>query len=519
MSSDAPIIGIDLGTTNSVVSYTDEAGITHVVADETGARIVPSVVQFTAEGDVVVGSAAKAHAQVEPDRVASVFKRGMGEPGHLDGGAPFVVDGRSQAPEELSSYVLKKLAAMAEQHLGRPPEKAVVTVPAYFGETERTATRNAAEIAGLEIVQIIDEPTAAAIAHGLDGGGSVGGLLLVFDLGGGTFDVTIMRYEDGGEMHVVATEGDKALGGADFDAAIVERMRAEVRSERGIDLLEDPYQRADAYAAAEELKKQLSTAPSVTRRIVVGGPPVLFELTREQFEELIAEQRELVEDATRSALDKAAEQLGVDTVRVDAALMVGGSSRIPAFRRLLTEITGLEPLISKNLDEDVSRGAAMLGAKLAGRLDPRSELAAIPVPRDAASHALGITLAEEDGVTEYNDVVIPEGTPIPHEISRIYGTASDGQTEIRVRLNEGGDRDLMFVRELGESVGRLSRPVPRGYPLRMEIEYTADQLVVVNAYDGETGEHLCELKVEHRGILDEEAKRSAREHLTSIAVR
>ena len=520
MSNDTPIIGIDLGTTNSVVSYTDEAGITHVIADETGARVIPSVIHFTSDdAGVVVGSVAKGNIQLEPERVASVFKRGMGEPGHLPGDQPFVVDGKSHSPEELSSYVLKKLAGIAEQHFGRPATRAVITVPAYFGEKERMATKNAGEIAGLDVVKIVNEPTAAAIAHGLDRDGNESGLLLVFDLGGGTFDVTVMKQGAGGEMDVIATTGDKQLGGADFDEAIVRRMADHVNAERGIDILEDPYQRANAYTDAEDIKKQLSTSTSVTKPIVVGGPPVKFELTRDEFESMLDEQFELIEDATRLALDKAAEQLGVDDVTVTTALMVGGSSRIPKCQELLREIVGIEPLTAKNLDEDVSRGAAMLGAKLGGDLDPRNELSRLPMPTDAASHALGITVVEDDGETQYNDVVIPEGTPVPHEITKLYGAAADGQLMIEVELNEGDDRDVRLVRKLGDSLGQFSRPVPRGHPIRVDIEYTADQLVVVNAFDGESGGHLCELKVQRDGILSDAEKDDARQYLAEVAVK
>ena len=200
-----PVIGIDLGTTNSVVSYTDGAGVTHVVADENGDRIVPSVVQFGSDGSVVVGKNAKAYAKVEPDRVASVFKRGMGDSTFLPDGSDFVVDGVTHTPEQLSALVLKKLADVASRELGAPATRAVITVPHYFGEPERAATRSAGEIAGLEVVQIINEPTAAAIARGADGEGDASGRLLVFDLGGGTFDVTVMEYGAGREMTVIAS--------------------------------------------------------------------------------------------------------------------------------------------------------------------------------------------------------------------------------------------------------------------------------------------------------------------------
>jgi len=511
-----PVIGIDLGTTNSVVAYTGSDGTTHVVADENGERIIPSVVQFNADGSVVVGKNAKAYAKVEPERVASVFKRGMGDATFLPDEKEFVVDGAPQTPEQLSAIVLKKLADVASREFGSSAVRAIITVPHYFGEPERAATRSAGEIAGLQVVQIINEPTAAAIAHGTDGNDAREGRLMVFDLGGGTFDVTIMEYGAGREMTVIASDGDRELGGADFDRKIVERMIEEARAERNLELEDDPWLLADAYAQAEEFKKELSTAEMAKRPLAVGGRPLMFELTRGQFEELIAEEIQFTDDAVRNALDK------VGGGPPDRVLMVGGSSRIPRFRELVKEITGIDPTFTKNLDEDVARGAAMLGAKLDGRLDPRTELAKMPVPQDAASHAVGLQLVRETAhgqMEEFNSVIIPEGTPTPHSAAHEFYAASEGQTQIEVVLYEGPDEDIAFCRELGKSQGSFGRPVPRGYPLRCQVEYTVDQLVVVNMFDGTTSEHICELKVKHDGNLSDEERAAARERLVGLTVR
>ncbi|HEX4363590.1 MAG TPA: Hsp70 family protein [Solirubrobacteraceae bacterium] len=511
-----PVIGIDLGTTNSVVSYTDGAGVTHVIADENGDRIVPSVVQFGSDGGIVVGKNAKAYAKVEPERVASVFKRGMGESTFLPDGREFVVDSVAYSPEQLSAMVLKKLADIAARELGAPTRRAIITVPHYFGEPERAATRSAGEIAGLEVVQIINEPTAAAIARGADGDSDTSGRLLVFDLGGGTFDVTVMEYGAGREMTVIASDGDRELGGADFDRKIVERMQEVARAERDIELEDDPWMLADAYAQAEEVKKELSTNESSRRPLSVGGRPLMFELSRAEFEELIADEIQFADDAVRNALDK------VKGAPPSQVLMVGGSSRIPRFRELVHEITGIAPEFTKNLDEDVSRGAAMLGAKLDGGLDPRSELAKMPIPQDAASHAVGIQLVREaanGALQEYNSVIIPEGTPVPHTAAYDFGAASDGQTMVEVVLFEGSDENITFCRELGKSEGSFGRPVPRGYPLRCQVEYTVDQLVVVNLHDGQTNAHIVELKVVHEGLLSDDERAAARDRLAGLSVR
>jgi molecular chaperone DnaK len=508
-----PVIGIDLGTTNSVVSYTDGNGMTTVIADENGDRIVPSVIHFTQDGEYVIGGHAKEYAKVEPDRVARVFKRGMGARTFLKNGESFVVDGKAWSPEELSSLILKKLAQMAEQHFGEAASRAVITVPYYFGEPERAATRSAGELAGLEVLQIVNEPTAAAVAHGIDAARE-DGELLVFDLGGGTFDVTIMRFGGGGEMQVIAASGDRELGGVDFDDAILERMIDLARSERDVDLTSDPWMLADATARAEEIKKELSTSKSSTRRLTVVGRPLEFTLTREEFNEIITDQSTLVEDAVLTAIEKAA----LEPSSIDNVLMVGGSSRIPIFQEMVSRLTTATPELTKNLDEDVSRGAAMMGAKLGGELDPRSELAKLPTPVDAASHALGLTLVDEDG-RSYNEVIIPEATPVPHRDERVFAAASENQVEIEVVLNEGSDRDLDFVRQLTKSNGRFDTPVEKGHPLRCEIEYTVEQLVIVKMFDAVSSQFLCDVEVKHQGMLSAEEKTAARDLLARAAVR
>lgn len=509
-----PVIGIDLGTTNSVVAYADESGLVTVITDESGDRVIPSVIHFEQDGNVVVGRLARDYAKVEPQRVARVFKRGMGTPAFLKDGRPFEVDGKAWAPEELSSLILKKLKNMAEQHFGAPAARAVITVPHYFGEPERAATRSAGEIAGLDVLQIVNEPTAAAIVHGVDGSPDPG-RLLVFDLGGGTFDVTIMRYGEGGETEVIATSGDRELGGADFDEAILERMIEVAQQETGQDLTEDGWTLNAATALAEEIKQELSTRESATRPLPVSGKPVMFTLSRKEFEGLIEERIELVEDAILNALDRA----GIEGPEIDDVLMVGGSSRIPIFQEMVERTTGSKPVLTKNLDEDVARGAALFGAKLGDSLDPRSELAQRPAPVDAASHALGVTIVESDQSTALiNQVVIAEGTPIPHSSTHQFAAASEGQREVELVLNEGSDRDLDFVRELGKSSGDLAEPVHKGHPLRCEIRYTADQLIEVQLYDDVSSQLLTELKVEHEGLLSDRERADAREFLQRAEV-
>ncbi len=508
------IIGIDLGTTNSVVAFTDPNGVTEVIAGKDGDRIVPSVVYFPQGGDPVVGTAAKQYAVVEPDRVAKLFKRGMGERTFQPDGSPFTVDGKTWSPEELSSLVLRKLVQMAEEHFGEPVRRAIITVPAYFGEPERAATRSAGELIGLDVLRILNEPTAAAFAHGLEHAGQPG-RVLVFDLGGGTFDVTIMDVGADGALEVVGTGGDRRLGGADFDQLIYEQMEQTV-SKAGGNLAADPWTKADAYAKAEEVKKELSSLDSSTRPITAGGRPVMFSLSRAEFEGLIKQQLQAVGDITLYTLENA----DVAPADITTVLMVGGSSRIPAFHTLLADTCGREPTFSRNLDEDVARGAAVLATKLGGELNPRSQLAAIPPPVDTASHALGVTvLVDERLGTERNSIVIPAGTAIPVSREETYQTAAANQKQINVRLNEGDDEDLEFVRELGSSIGTFTRPVPKGHPIRVEMSYTADQLIRVKAFDGQDGTFLCEFEVERKSNLSDLEKKAARSFLASVDVK
>ena len=264
------IFGIDLGTTNSVIAHTDPNGMTEVIAGKDGDRIVPSVVYFPkGGGDPIVGKRAKERAVIEPDRVAKLFKRGMGERTFLPGEQPFVVDGKAWSPEELSALVLRKLAQMAADYYGEPARRAIVTVPAYFGDAEREATKTAGELAGLDVLRVLNEPTAAAFAHGFDRPGEPG-RILVFDLGGGTFDVTIMDLGNDGSMNVVGTGGDRELGGMDFDKLIVDEM-AKMARQASLDLAADLQAEQDAYLKAEEIKKELSDLDEAMKPITAAG--------------------------------------------------------------------------------------------------------------------------------------------------------------------------------------------------------------------------------------------------------
>jgi molecular chaperone DnaK len=509
------IFGIDLGTTNSVIAHTDANGVTEVITGKDGGRIVPSVIYFPKNGDPVVGTNARQRTITEPERIAKLFKRGMGERTFLPDEEPFIVDGKTWSPEELSSLVLRKLAQMAQERYGEPVRRAVITVPAYFGEAERAATQSAGELAGLEVLRILSEPTAAALAHGLDHPDEPG-RILVFDLGGGTFDVTIMDVRADGAMEVVATDGDRQLGGMDFDELVVQKM-IKMASEAGLDIATEPWARQDAYLKAEEMKKELSDLDTASRSLTGSGRPLQFDLSRNEFEGLIKEKLREVEDTTLYMIENA----GLQPSDLTMVLMVGGSSRISAFQKLLAKVSGREPAFSRNLDEDVARGAAMLGAKLGGELDPRTQLAKIPPPVDMIAHGYGVSTLDMETSRMINSIIIPAQTQIPIEPpgEETFYTAEEGQTQVDIMLNEGDGEDLDFVKLVAKGSGRFGRPVPRQHPVRIEVTFSDDQTVRLSAYDGESGAFLCKLEVERPGNLTKAERLKARESLSRMGVK
>jgi len=504
------IFGIDLGTTNSVIAYTDPNGTTEVIAGRAGGRIVPSVVYFPDQGDPVVGTLAREHAITEPERVARLFKRGMGEHTFLPDDQPFVVDGHTWAPEALSALVLRKLAQMAEEHYSEPARRVVITVPAYFGEVERAATRSAGEIAGLEVIRIVDEPTAAAVAHGLDHPADAG-TIMVFDLGGGTFDVTVMHVAANGDMRVLATGGDRQLGGMDFDELIVGRMITTAR-EGGLDIETEAWARQDAYAKAEEIKKKLSFTEVAGESLTGSGRPLRFELTRSEFESLMANRLREVEDTTVYTLESA----DLNPANLSKVIMVGGSSRIPAFQRLLSRIYQREPSFTRNLDEDVARGAALLAAKEGGELDPRSKLAQMAKPVTVVAHGIGMTSTDDVTRHQSNAIIVNANERIPAAEESIFETIDEGQTGIEVHLNEGDEEDLDFVKEIGYGLADFGRSVRKGHPMRVRITINDQGIVEFTGWDAETGRKIGYIPVVRPSILSQQQVEQERSRIAAI---
>jgi molecular chaperone DnaK len=516
MRSTTQVVGIDLGTTNSVVAFVDETGEAHAIAGRDGERIVPSVVWFPQDDEtrVEVGELAKGQAVIDPDHVAKLFKRGMGGATFLDSKQPFMVRGKEWRPEELSSLVLKKMVQIASDHLGHEVTDVVITVPAYFGEAERSATRQAGEMIGLTVHALPAEPMAAAVAHGLDGN-TKANRFLVFDLGGGTFDVTILERHGDGQLEAVSHHGDRRLGGADFDRLIVARIREFAMQSHGVMLDADPVDLAEAYAKAEQIKKDLSSRERAQAALIAGGKRMTFELSRGEFASMLSEHLENVELAVETCLDNV-EMRPAD---LDAVLMVGGSSRIPAFQDLLRRYFSKEPQFSRNLDEDVARGAALIGALKTGTAAPASALAALPAPVDRSSHSVGVVALDERHV-EANAVVLPANSPIPTvpPAERTFGIVYDGQDKIELIVNEGDETDLRFVDRLGSAIGNLDGPKPKGYPIVVKMALDGDGILRVTAHDGDNDALITQVKVRRDNAMSDQQRAEATAALDDLMV-
>ena len=464
------IIGIDLGTTNSCVAVM-EGGKPTVIANTEGARTTPSVVAFTKTGERLVGEPAKRQAVTNAEKTISSIKRDMG----TDRGR--TIDGKKYSPQQISAMILQKLKADAESYLGEKVTEAVITVPAYFNDAQRQATKDAGKIAGLDVKRIINEPTAAALAYGLDNEKEQ--KIMVYDLGGGTFDVSIIEIGDG-VIEVLSTNGDTHLGGDDFDNAITNWMISEFKKAEGVDLSGDKMAMQRLKEAAEKAKKELSSAMTTNINLpfitaTAEGPKHFdMNLTRAKFDELT---RDLV-DKTAIPVQNAMKDAGLNYSDLGQVLLVGGSTRIPAVQDKVRALTGKEPSKSLNPDECVAIGASIQGGKLAGDAGAGDILLLDVTPLSLSIETMG-------GVATR---LIERNTTIPTKKSQIFSTAADNQTAVDINVVQGERQFAKDNKSLGQFRLDGIAPAPRGIPqIEVTFDIDANGIVNVSAKDLGTG--------------------------------
>ncbi|MDY4978318.1 MAG: molecular chaperone DnaK [Ruminococcus bromii] len=464
----AKTIGIDLGTTNSCVAVI-EGGEPVVIANAEGARTTPSVVAFSKDGERMVGQVAKRQAITNPDRTVASIKREMGTAHKV------TIDGKSYTPQEISAMILQKLKSDAEAYLGETVTQAVITVPAYFTDAQRQATKDAGKIAGLDVKRIINEPTAAALSYGVDK--EKDQKVMVYDLGGGTFDVSIIEMGDG-VQEVLATAGNNRLGGDDFDKRIIDWMVASFKTETGIDLSQDKVAMQRLKEAAEKSKIELSgvTTSNINLPFITAdqtGPKHLdLTLTRAKFDELTSDLVEATMGPVRSALQDSGLQIG----QIDKVLMVGGSSRIPAVQDAVKKLIGKEPFKGINPDECVAIGAAIQAGVLGGEVEGLLLLDVTPL-------SLGVETM--GGVMTK---IIDRNTTIPTKKSQIFSTAADNQTQVEINVLQGEREFARDNKQLGLFALTGIAPAMRGVPqIEVTFDIDANGIVNVSAKDLGTG--------------------------------
>lgn len=505
-------IGIDLGTTYSAVAVLKEDGKPEILMNREGQNITPSVVFFQDYGsgdEPLVGDTAKRSAATNPADVVQFVKRNIG-----NSSWKFVSShGDSYSAEEISAIILKRLKEDAEMALGEQVTDAVISVPAYFDDARRTATKQAGKIAGLNVLRIINEPTAAALAYGLDI--SDDGNIFVYDLGGGTFDVTIMQIKNG-EFNVIATDGNRNLGGFDFDNRIAKFIIEELKYQ-GLDSIPDDERfNAEIRERAEIAKRSLTTTQQANIMLNVSGKPYKVVLTRDKFEEITRDLLRTTEELTEYVLQDA----NMTWSDIDHLLLVGGSTRMVMVREMMERISGKKAIRGINPDEVVALGAGIQAAMScieSGEGDEYSQTSFNPpMVSDVTSQALGVIMLNDAGVEE-NVVVIPRNSKIPCSDSKIGSTVTDNQNSIFVRVTQGEDKDIRYVTEIGSK--DIPIPAyPKGAEVRISYNYDIDQTVFVEVFDLTSNKSLGTFEIERIQNLSNEELATAMKKIERLSI-
>jgi len=492
-------VGIDLGTTYSSICYIDKYGKPEIIVNREGERIMPSVVLFDGKTPIV-GTIAKNSAAMCPLNVCQYVKRHMG-----DKDWRFITDEYEYTAEEISALILKRLKEDAQVALGTEIRDAIITVPAYFNDAQRKATQDAGEIAGLNVVRIINEPTAAAIAYGIDQ--SKEQIIMVYDLGGGTFDVTIMKVS-GGNIDVIATGGDKNLGGFNWDNRIMDYLEDKLKGVFDDDFLNDIVFNYDLREKAELAKKTLSSRDSAKVFLSYKGVSKSIDISINEFEEIT---KDLL-DRTELMMEMTLEDANLSWSDIDKILLVGGSTRMRAVQTIVEKISGKKPSMELHPDEAVSLGAALLG----NIIEDGNELSRIKIS-DVNSHSLGIVCLDMERRERYNSIILPRNTKVLTKMSNVYSTTSDNQTELEIEVTEGEEEDLDYVFTVGKVLVKID-PYPKGAPVEVTYEYDNNGVIHVSVYDLTAKKNLGEHYIQRQANLTDTVKRNMKKTMDEIEV-
>lgn len=518
-------IGIDLGTTFSCMAYINDNGQPVVIPNGDGSNTTPSTVLFE-DDTTIVGQEAKNQSIIDPANFEQFVKRHMGERDYQFSTA----DGEKYSPEAISAIILSKMKTDAEAYLGEPVDGAVITVPAYFNEAQRKATMDAGKIAGLEVLGIINEPTAAALAFGITKGEEKKQTVMVYDLGGGTFDVTILRF-DAENITVLSTAGDRKLGGYDFDGCII-RAVTDAAAEQGLNIKGDKIAQQDLQLKAEEAKKALSMKEKTNIIINIGGRPFKFVLTRDDFTDLI----EPLLFRTIGSIETACDEAGVEYSDLDKILLVGGSTRMPLVRESIEEETGITPSSEVHPDEAVAIGAAYHVLEVVTKAqtkaqtkaeqckDENQKMSNAIIPEittkytftDVTSHGIGIVCTGDDG-QDVNSVILPKNTQVPAAFTNQYRTTIPYQEKLYVQVTQGEEEDMRYVTVIGTAEIEI---VPREKIVDIEVTISCDEnsIIHVRVYDLDLQRDLGEIYIDRVSNLTEEEVRQSQQRISKLDI-